>query len=66
MVVIHFLAEKVPPSKDLSMSIQFVDVTIILDGVIIFVLVFSRRKRSTVERAFDEYTTCRVTITFLG
>ena len=63
MVVIQFLDEKVPPSKELSMSIQLGGVYIIFDGVIIFVLVFSRR-RSTIERPFDEYTTCRVYINF--
>ena len=55
--------EKVAPSKELSMSIQLVDVYITFDGVIMFVLVFSRR-RSTIERAFDEYTTCLVLSSF--
>ena len=62
-IVVHVLDEKVPSSKELSMSIQLGGVCIIFDGVIIFVLVFSRR-RSTIERAFDEYTTCRVYINF--
>ena len=48
-MVVFVLEEKVPPSKELSMSMQLV---VFLPFSCYYLI------STTIERAFDEYTTC--------